>query len=322
MALAMDDPSEGVAYMNMFYFNTMGRLSPAFTARHARISASFKRLRSQGSPVMRAAAIGATARMLFPGLELPGMPRQEPGPDAVAFASEVLRALDDPSPIVRGMAASAAGLLRFVEGGTPKLVAMLEDTASVSATIGGLRSLSSDEPIELPVRAVDLGEPETVAMAALRALMMRSLYQDTKPELRLTCDEPAKTFAECAKRARAWGRRVSGNLPAPRAAGAEGPWAPPADAVRVGGAIKMPQRLVTAEPEYPEEARLQGISGNVIVEAMIGRKGEIAALHVLRGVKGLDQAALDAVRQWIFEPTSVGGRPVPVVVTLVVSFRK
>jgi TonB family protein len=322
MALAMDDPSEAVVYMNMSQFNTMGRSSAAFTARHARISASFKRLRSQGSPLMRAAAFAATAKMLYPGIELPGVPRPEPGPDALAFASEVLRALDDPSPIVRGMAASAAGLLRFVEGGTPKLVTMLEDTASVSATIAGLRSLGSDDPIELPIRAVDFGEPETVAMTALRALMLRSLYQETKPELRLTCPVPAKTFAECARRARAWGRRVSGDLPAAGAAGAEGPWAPPADAVRVGGAVKMPHRLVTVEPEYPQEARLQGISGNVIVEALIGRKGEIAALHVMRGVKGLDQAALDAVRHWVFEPTSVGGKPVPVIVTLIVNFRK
>ncbi len=322
MALAMDDASEGVAYTNMFMFNTMGRMSPAFTARHGRIAVSLKRRRSAGSPVMRAAAIGATAKMFYPGIELPGTRRVEPGADAKAFASELLRTLDDPSPIVRAAAASAVGLLRFVEGGTPRLVAMLDDTASVSGVIGGLRSLGSDEPIELPVRVVDLGEPETVAMAALRALMFRSLYQDAKPESRLKCEDPAKTFADCVKRARAWGLRSSGNPSAPKARQAAAPWAPPADAVRVGGPIKMPAQLVRVEAEYPEEARLQGASGIVVVEAMIGRKGEVAAVQLLRGVKGLDQAALDAVRQWVYEPTFVGGKPVPVIVTLTVNFRR
>ena len=321
MALAMEDASESIVVMNMAMFNLMGHMSPTFTARHAQIAGSFGRLRKEGSPGMRAAAIAATARMFYPGIELPGVPRSAPGPDAKAFASELLRTLDDPSPIVRGSAAAAVGLLPFAEGGTPKLVAMLDDTASVSGAIFGLRSLSSNDPIELPVRVVDPGEPETVAMAALRALMFRSLYQDSKPESRLQCDDPAKSFAECATRARSWGRRAAGNQPAPKPPQRLASWAPPANAVRVGGAIKMPNQIVRVEAEYPEEARRQGASGVVIVEAMIGLKGEIAAVHLVRGVKGLDQAALDAVRQWVFEPTSVGGKPVPVIVTLTVNFR-
>ena len=84
----------------------------------------------------------------------------------------------------------------------------------------------------------------------------------------------------------------------------------------------MPEQLVRVEAEYPEAARLQGASGIVIVEAMIGRKGEVAAVHILRGVKGLDDAALDAVRQWVYEPTFVGGKAVPVLVTLTVNFRR
>ena len=142
-----------------------------------------------------------------------------------------------------------------------------------------------------------------------------------KPESWLKCDDPARAFAECAKRARAWGRRAAGNQPAPKAPPAAEPWAPPTDAVRVGGAIKMPRQLVRVEAEYPEEASRQGVSGIVIVEALIGRKGEVVAVHLLRGVQGLDQAALDAVRQWVYEPTSVGGKPVPVMVTLTVNFR-
>lgn len=319
MALAMEDPSEVIVAMNMHMFRTMGRASTFFTTRHAQIAGSLARLRKGESPAIRAAAIGATAKMLDTGSEMPGQPRSAPGPDVKAFAAELLRTLDDPSPIVRGQAAAAVGFLG-VEAATLKLVAMLDDTASVTGAVSGLRSLGSDDPIELPVRVVDLGEPETVAMAALRALMFRSLYADPKP--RLECDDPAKTFAECAARARAWGRRAAGKQPAPKAPKALAPWAPPANAVRVGGPIAMPNQIVMVEADYPEEARRQGASGVVIVEAMIGLKGEVAAVQLLRGIKGLDQAALDAVRQWVFEPTSVGGKPVPVIVTLTVNFRR
>jgi TonB family protein len=318
---------------NLAMFNLMGRASPMFTARHPQIAGSFGRLRREGSPVIRAAAIASTAKMFDPPIDLEGKPLSEPGPDAKAFASELLRTLDDPAPIVRGQAAAAVGLLPFVEGGVPKLVALLDDTGSVSGTVSGVSTLSDDAPVDLPVRVVDMGEPETVAMAALRALMLRSLHQDAKPASRLECADPAQTFVECAKRARAWGRRATGGKPAPKApAAAKAPpapkaphdsasWAPPANAVHVGGAIAMPKQLVRVEAEYPEEARRQGVSGVVIVEAMIGLKGEIAAVHLLRGIKGLDQAALAAVRQWVFEPTSVDGRPVPVLVTLTVNFR-
>ena len=139
---------------------------------------------------------------------MPGEPRLAPGADVKAFAAELLRTLDDPSPIVRGQAAAAVGFLG-VEGATPKLVAMLDDTASVAGAVSGLRSLGSDDPIELPVRVVGLGEPDTVAMAALRGRMLRSLYAAPK----LECDDPAKTFAACATRARAWARRAAGKPP-------------------------------------------------------------------------------------------------------------
>jgi TonB family protein len=102
---------------------------------------------------------------------------------------------------------------------------------------------------------------------------------------------------------------------------AEAPWAPPPDAVRVAGAVKMPKIVSKVEPEYPEEARARGASGIVVLEALIDVEGEVAATRIVRGVSGLDQAALDAVRQWVYEPTSVAGKRVPVIVMLTLSFR-
>jgi len=105
---------------------------------------------------------------------------------------------------------------------------------------------------------------------------------------------------------------------APKAAVA---WAPPPNAVRVGGKIKMPTRVSAVDPVYPPEAAAKGVSGTVILEALIGEKGNVVSSRVFRGVPGLDEAATAAVRQWVYEPTIVAGKPVPVLVTLTVGFK-
>jgi len=73
-------------------------------------------------------------------------------------------------------------------------------------------------------------------------------------------------------------------------------------------------------PVYPpiaESARVQGV---VIIEATIGVDGTVTDAKVLRSIPLLDQAALDAVRQWRYTPTLVEGTAVPVIMTVTVNF--
>jgi protein TonB len=58
----------------------------------------------------------------------------------------------------------------------------------------------------------------------------------------------------------------------------------------------------------------------VIIEATIGPSGKVADAKVLRSIPLLDNAALDAVRQWVFTPTLLNGVPVPVIMTVTVQF--
>jgi TonB family protein len=90
--------------------------------------------------------------------------------------------------------------------------------------------------------------------------------------------------------------------------------------VRVGGTIKAPQRLKHVPPVYPPIAQSARVQGVVIVEATIGTDGLVAGATVVRSIPLLDQAALDAVRQWEFAPTLLDGKPVPVIMTVTVSF--
>jgi periplasmic protein TonB len=94
----------------------------------------------------------------------------------------------------------------------------------------------------------------------------------------------------------------------------------PPGAVRVGGNIKAPQRTRMMNPVYPPIAMSARVQGVVILEAVIGPDGKVADARVLRSIPLLDQAAVDAVKQWEYTPTLLNGAPVPVIMTVTVQF--
>jgi periplasmic protein TonB len=106
---------------------------------------------------------------------------------------------------------------------------------------------------------------------------------------------------------------VIGGLP-------EAPPAPPIKPVRVGGQIHEPKKLKAVPPVYPEAAVVSRIDGVVILECLISPQGRVTEVKVLRGVPLLEEAAVDAVRQWVYTPTLMDGVPVPIIMTVTVRF--
>ncbi|MDE0248098.1 MAG: TonB family protein [Gammaproteobacteria bacterium] len=100
------------------------------------------------------------------------------------------------------------------------------------------------------------------------------------------------------------------------------PQSPPSNAepARVGGEIQEPTRTVYVQPVYPEIAKRARVSGVVVLEATIDPEGNVSKIGVLRSIPLLDQAAVEAVRQWKYEPTLLNGVPAPVVLTVTVTF--
>jgi protein TonB len=94
---------------------------------------------------------------------------------------------------------------------------------------------------------------------------------------------------------------------------------PPAP-VRVGGQVQRPTKIKDVNPLYPPIAQTARVQGTVIIEATIGVDGNVTDTRVLRSVPLLDQAALDAVKQWQFTPTTLNRQPVPVIMTVTVTF--
>ncbi len=94
----------------------------------------------------------------------------------------------------------------------------------------------------------------------------------------------------------------------------------PAAPVRLRSGMQPPAKLLNVAPVYPNLARAAHVEGVVILEAVIDAHGRVDSVRVLRSIPTLDQAAVDAVRQWRFTPTLLNGEPVPIVMTVTVNF--
>jgi len=86
--------------------------------------------------------------------------------------------------------------------------------------------------------------------------------------------------------------------------------------------VSAPQLISKVEPEYSSEARQAKHQGTVILSLVVGADGMTRGIRVSRSLgMGLDEKAIEAVRQWRFEPAKKDGRPVPVAVDVEVNFR-
>jgi protein TonB len=90
--------------------------------------------------------------------------------------------------------------------------------------------------------------------------------------------------------------------------------------IRVGGDIERPTLLHRVNPNYPQIAISAKKEGIVILEATVGTDGTVDHVRVLRSEPLLDNAAVDAVKQWRYSPLQLNGRAHPFILTVTVSF--
>lgn len=84
--------------------------------------------------------------------------------------------------------------------------------------------------------------------------------------------------------------------------------------------VKIPTLKVRVNPSYPHSAQDAKIEGVVTLEVIVGEDGSIVSTTVVRSVPELDQAAIDAVVQWKYEPTLLNGAPVEVQMYVTINF--
>jgi TonB family protein len=99
-----------------------------------------------------------------------------------------------------------------------------------------------------------------------------------------------------------------------------GPAAPTAP-VPVGGDVKSAKLLKSVPPAYPAFAKTQHVSGDVKVDALVDAEGRVTTMKIVSGPAMLHMAAMDALRQWKYQPATLDGRAVPMHLTVTIQFR-
>jgi protein TonB len=90
----------------------------------------------------------------------------------------------------------------------------------------------------------------------------------------------------------------------------------------IGGGVSAPVLIYQVDPEFSEEARKAKFMGIVTVNLIVDAQGRPQNVHVIRGVgMGLDEKAVDAVKQYKFKPAMEAGKPVPVELNVEVNFQ-
>jgi TonB family protein len=95
---------------------------------------------------------------------------------------------------------------------------------------------------------------------------------------------------------------------------------PPAAPLPIGGDVKPARLIFSVPPTYPMLAKSQHVSGNVLVDALIDATGHVTSMNVVSGPTLLHQAAMDALKQWKYQPASLDGKPVPMHLAVTIRF--
>lgn len=103
-------------------------------------------------------------------------------------------------------------------------------------------------------------------------------------------------------------------------------FAPPPDAflvprkIAISSGVAQGNLIRNPRPEYPQEAKSSGVSGTVVIQATIGKDGRISDAHAVSGPSALRQAAVDAVKNWVYKPYLLNGEAVEVDTTINIVF--
>ena len=102
---------------------------------------------------------------------------------------------------------------------------------------------------------------------------------------------------------------------------ASGQPAAPEAPLAVGGDVRPAKLINSVSPAYPALAKTEHVVGDVKIDALIDATGRVTTMKVLSGPALLQRAAMEALRQWKYQPASLDGKPVPMHLTVTLQFR-
>ena len=210
---------------------------------------------------------------------------------AAGNSNEPFHSVSDPSS---SAPASQAGAAR-----NPQVSANSSKEGNAAASVAS--TAPDAEPVQekKPV----LGE---VHLAAPKVSQKRTVQRGTEPdEGILNQDQPESSVDSAGT-----GLGMTSNQPAA-----------PESPVAVGGDVQQAKLISSVPPVYPTMAKAQHISGGVTMDALIDAKGRVTTMKVISGPTPLQQAAMEALKQWKYQPAMLDGKAVPMHLTVTIQFK-
>ena len=173
---------------------------------------------------------------------------------------------------------------------------------NIAAELSAYKKLAEPPPA---VKKPTLGEVRLAAPTANRSsIAPGSGDADVAPSLSSSQVAPTGDALD--------GGLVAGNAKQPVA---------PAVPLPVGGDVIPAHLLSSTPPAYPQIAKSQRIEGAVRIDALVDAAGKVSSMKVVSGPVLLHQAAMEALRQWKYQPAMLDGKPVPMHLTVTIQFR-
>jgi TonB family protein len=237
-------------------------------------------------------------------------------------SKETRRSTEQPSASAFGLAMNQNPASPAQRAGSAKLFGTVSDasqarvpnaTVVVSNKEGGIKEITSSSAAgEFEFRTLPLGrysvEVRTAGFRPFQQTLELHANEPRELDVVLEVGEVAETVNVVAK--------------APPASPPDTRSGPPRR-IRVGGNVQATKLIQQVQPIYPEQAQVRGIQGTVLIEAVIFKDGSIGTMRVLNKLADpeLVDAAVEAVKNWRYEPTLLNGQPIEIVTTITVNFR-
>ena len=115
---------------------------------------------------------------------------------------------------------------------------------------------------------------------------------------------------------------LSGAIPTAANINVPEPKIQPDGPVKIGGQVKEARLLSSVNPVYPAAAKESGVQGDVVIHAVVDKTGRVREMKVLSGPILLRQAALNALREWRYQPSTLDGQPIDGQMVVTLQFRR
>jgi protein TonB len=260
----------------------------------------YSRQSSTPAQQTRAAAVAATVPATAPAAVTPSAAQPPARAHNASEPSVPNRSNINSAPVAQSQNSSSQPNSQSITPASE--VTKISPDKNIAAELSAYKKLAEPPPA---VKKPGLGEVRLAAPTANRSsIAPGSGDADVAPSLSSSQVAPSGDALD--------GGLVAGNAKQPVA---------PAAPLPIGGDVTPARLLSSTPPAYPQLAKTQRIEGAVRIDALIDAAGKVSLMKVVSGPVLLHQAAMEALRQWKYQPAMLDGKPVPMHLTVTIQFR-